>query len=288
MAHLQLRGRLLVDDQGSPHPIEAVLFDKDGTLSISEPMLETLAEARVFHCLSLTREHNPALADACAAELEALLRRAYGLLEQGQGGAGRGGIHPAGTTAVGSRSHNLISTATVLSQVGLGWPEALELSEAVFAATDGLHGSRGPQPPQTTEGLHELVEHLVSAGVHCAVISNDDVPGIEAFLDCHDLAHRFSGLWSADHRPCKPDPQAVDGLCRQLGVSPARCALIGDANSDLRMARAAGVPVVLGYTAAWRMPPPLDPDFERLQHWQDLTVVVPGTTDRPGAPSPRE
>jgi len=36
---------LLVDDQGSPHPIEAVLFDKDGTLSISEPMLLSVNES---------------------------------------------------------------------------------------------------------------------------------------------------------------------------------------------------------------------------------------------------
>ncbi|MFM1812691.1 MAG: hypothetical protein RLZZ336_1629 [Cyanobacteriota bacterium] len=270
MAHLQLRGQLLVDGQGLPQTIDAVLFDKDGTLSISEPMLETLAEARVFHCLALTRDHDPDLAEAAAAELEALLRRAYGLPALGRG---TGGIHPAGTTAVGSRSHNLISTATVLSQVGLGWPDALELSEAVFAATDALHGEGAPQPPQATDGLHELVERLVAAGVRCAVISNDGVPGIEAFLQAHDLTHRFSGLWSADHTPCKPDPQAVHGLCQELGVSAARCALIGDANSDLRMARAAGVPVVLGYTAAWRMAPPLDPHFERLQHWQELTVA---------------
>lgn len=270
MAHLQLRGKLLVDAQGLPQPIDAVLFDKDGTLSISEPMLVTLAEARVFQCLALIRQHDPDLGAATAAELEALLRRAYGLAP---GGPGTGGIHPAGTTAVGSRSHNLISTATVLSMVGLGWPEALELSEAVFAATDGLHGEGGPQRPQPTDGLHELVERLVAAGVRCAVISNDGVPGIEAFLQSHALTHRFSGLWSADHTPCKPDPQAVHGLCHQLGVSAQRCALIGDANSDLRMARAAGVPVVLGYTAAWRTLPPLDPGFERLQHWQELTVA---------------
>jgi len=285
VAHLQLRGELLVDDQGLPQPIDAVLFDKDGTLSISEPMLETLAEARVFQCLALTRQHDPDLAEATASELETLLRRAYGLPDSGSGDHG---IHPAGTTAVGSRNHNLISTATVLSQVGLGWPEALELSEAVFAATDGLHGDAGPQPPQPTDGLPDLVEQLVTAGVRCAVISNDGVAGIEAFLQSHDLAHRFSGLWSADHRPCKPDPQAVHGLCHQLGVSVARCALIGDANSDLRMARAAGVPVVLGYTAAWRMPPPLDPNFARLEHWQELTVHSRGTGSHSGSTNARE
>jgi phosphoglycolate phosphatase len=280
MAELLLRGEALSAPDGHPHAIEAVLFDKDGTLSISEPMLETLAEARVFHCLRLARQHHPAWPahapsdgngngdQDAVGELEQLLRRAYGL--QQPGGVQPGGVHPAGTTAVGSRHHNLISTATVLSQVGFGWPEALELSEAVFAATDGLHGAGSPQRPAATEGLHDLVQQLVDAGVRCAVISNDEVAGITAFLQSHRLEHHFSGLWSAEHTPCKPHPGAVQGLCLELGVSPGRCALIGDANSDLRMARAAGLPVVLGYTAAWRRTPPLDPSFHRLHHWNEL------------------
>jgi len=269
VVHLHLRGTVLADAQGHPHTIEAVLFDKDGTLSISEPMLQTLAEARVCHGLRLAAARHPELLAGPEApgELEQLLRRAYGLLEDV-------GVHPAGTTAVGSRQHNLISTATVLSQMGIGWPEALEMAQAVFAATDGLHGAGSPQRPEATDGLHELVDRLVAAGVRCAVISNDEVPGIEAFLASHGLSRQFSGLWSAEHTPCKPDPGAVHGLCSQLGVPVERCALIGDANSDLRMARAAGVPVVLGYTAAWSTPPPLDGAFAQLQHWRELQVVA--------------
>ena len=271
MAWLALRGQPLTDERGIPSEIDAVLFDKDGTLSISEPMLKTLAEARVFHCVALAVERHPTLLHGSgaggltgASELETLLRRAYGLSDAG--------IHPAGTTAVGSRNHNLISTATVLSQVGLGWPEALELGQAVFAATDNLHGQGSPQRPEATDGLGELVAQLTSAGVLCAVISNDEVAGIEAFLRSHQLEQHFCGLWSAEHTPHKPDPAAVRGLCSELGVSPRRCALIGDANSDLRMARAAGVAVVLGYTAAWSSTPPLDPSFAQLQHWSELTL----------------
>ncbi|MFM8673916.1 MAG: HAD family hydrolase, partial [Vulcanococcus sp.] len=44
MPLLQLRGTGL-------GAVEAVLFDKDGTLSISEPQLLTLAQARVLLCL---------------------------------------------------------------------------------------------------------------------------------------------------------------------------------------------------------------------------------------------
>jgi phosphoglycolate phosphatase len=50
---------------------------------------------------------------------------------------------------------------------------------------------------------------------------------------------------------------------------------VGDANSDLRMARAAGVPVVLGYRAGWRRPVSLDSSFPQLDHWQELALVGP-------------
>lgn len=264
MAQLLLRGHTLADANGNPHRIDAVLFDKDGTLSISEPMLHALASARVFHARLLLQQRHSDLPAGSADALADLLQRAYGLSDQS--------IHPAGATAVGSRAHNLLSTATALAQIGLGWPEALELSEAIFTATDGLHGQGSLHRPMATDGLHDLVEALGHAAVACAVISNDDSAGIEAFLASQDLSTRFQGFWSADHTPRKPDPAAVHALCAVLGVAVQRCALIGDANSDLRMARQAGVPVVLGYGAGWSSAPPLDSSFPCLSHWNELKV----------------
>jgi phosphoglycolate phosphatase len=263
VARLLLRGEPIGE---ANQPIQAVLFDKDGTLSISEPMLHALAEARVFHCLELLSLQHPELSPLQRADCEHLLRRAYGLQADG--------VDPAGTTAVASRSHNLISTATALAQAGLGWPEALALGEAVFAATDRLHGHGSSHKPMVTEGLHDLVTQLAAAGLRCAVISNDEMAGIEAFLSTQQLSPHFQACWSAEHTPCKPDPAAVHALCRELGVPTGACALIGDANSDLRMARAAGVQVVLGYTAAWRRRPPLDPSFLQLHHWSELDVAI--------------
>ncbi|MCS5697807.1 HAD-IA family hydrolase [Cyanobium sp. FGCU-52] len=261
MVDLLLRGERL----GPAGPgIRAVLFDKDGTLSHSEPMLRALAEARVFQCLA----HAPRA--GCPPERLGMLRD---LLERAYGMAG-GGIHPAGTTAVAARDHNLISTATALAQVGLGWPESLALSEEVFALTDRLHGQGSEEPPQPTDGLVDLLERLRDAGVHCGVISNDHLDGIHQFLERHGLAHHFQAHWSAEHQPRKPDPGAVHGLCADLGVAPEACALIGDANSDLRMGRRAGVGIVLGYRAGWSQPLDLDRSFAQVDHWRELEVVA--------------
>ncbi len=273
MVHLSLRGTPLPCPND---PLAAVLFDKDGTISQSEPMLIALAQARVFHCLELadlalrSPERHRTLAD--------LLHRAYGLSGEG--------VHPAGTMAVASRDHNLVATATALAQVGLGWPEALATAEAVFERTDALHGQGSERRPVPTPGLRPLLEALQQAGVRCAVISNDHVEGIEAFLEAHGLETFVQAIWSAEHRPRKPDPAAVHGLCRELGVPAETCALIGDANSDLRMARSAGVPVVLGYRAGWRRPVELDGSFPQLDHWQELAVIRGAATpqERPSMP----
>jgi phosphoglycolate phosphatase len=247
--------------------IHAVLFDKDGTISHSEPMLEALAAERLAQCSRLV---SPLLPEPQRLEeLVDLLSRAYGFCG--------GRIDPAGATAVGCRDHNLIATATVLTQLGLGWPDALALSERVFATTDRLHGQGSNHRPQPTPGFTELLHALHQAGIRCAVISNDHEAGIRDFLAAHGLQQCVQGLWSADHRPAKPDPRAVHGLCGALGVEVGGCALVGDANSDLRMARAAGVPVVIGYRSGWRQPPTLEGDGPHLHHWRELRVV-PGST----------
>lgn len=258
MVELLLRGQPL----GS---VAAVLFDKDGTLSLSEPGLLTLSRARLQACLELVPE-------ADRGQFQSLLERAYGLLGDQ--------LHPAGTTAVASRHHNLISTATAFCQVGLDWPEALAHSETVFASIDREHlqghGTRPGEAPLAplSEGVRPLLLELHRSGVLLAVISNDDSEGIHRFLGGHGLSELFQEIWSADMRPAKPDPGAVHALCARLGVSPSACALIGDARSDLRMAERAGVSLALGYSAGWSSTPPLPEHLPRVDHWHELQVTT--------------
>jgi phosphoglycolate phosphatase len=299
MAQLLLRGEPLGGPWGSPLAFRAVLFDKDGTLSHSEPMLLGLARSRIEQCLALldarrgsihptscgsyAAEPGPdpgqpdhgsgdpgpadpdhALADRQRQHLIDLLRRAYGM--DGQG------IHPGGLTAVAARDHNLIATATALCQVGIIWPDALAIAEAAFEASDAQPGVDAV--PSATPGLSALLDRLAQAGLTCAVISNDHRRGIRSFLQHHGLSDRFAAIWSAEDHPRKPSAGAVLALCELLGIPPSACALIGDAASDLRMAKTAGVQVALGYRSGWRRPPGLDPGSVCLEHWDELEAVA--------------
>jgi len=250
VAWLSLRGQRLLD-------VSAVLFDKDGTLSISHPLLHRLGLARVQACRSR-------LPGSLQRPGEALLRTVYGLNNQG--------VASTGVLAVGSRHDNLIATAAALSQQGAPWAHALEMSHQAFTEADVLlHGQHGPVA-SLSEGAESLLQDLHRSGVRCAVISNDSRLGVERFLDHHNLLPLMAAIWSADDQPRKPDPAAVHALCQQLGSTVERSVLISDADSDLIMARRAGLPLALAYLAGWRRPPCLSEEHVAIGHWGELTV----------------
>ena len=258
MAHLKLRGHRI-------GPIDGVLFDKDGTLSHSEPQLKILADARVAEARRQFADLGASQKDV--SELEALLLRTYGRINEG--------VLPDGPLAVASRQHNILSTATVFAQLSLGWPKALLMAEDVFDRVDDQWQTLHPtgQPVSMLPAASTMLRSLKEAGVICAVISNDTTDGIAAFLKHHQLTDLFTAVWSADCSPCKPDPAAVHALCDQLNLSVDRCALIGDADTDLLMAKRAGIGAALGYVAGWHRSPDLTAHDHLIHHWQDLTVV---------------
>lgn len=258
MAHLKLKDRALGSVQG-------VLFDKDGTLSHSEPRLIELADARIEEA---GRQFSSQGASATVLqELDDLLARTYGRCE--------GGVIPDGTLAVASRHHNLLSTATVFCQMNLSWPQSLILAQEVFDHVDRHRQTLHPDgdPIELLPDAGRLLRELSAAGIICAVISNDTTEGIENFLHQHHLNDCISGLWSADHHPAKPDPGAVEGLCSQLGLTVENCALIGDADTDLLMARQAGIGLTLGYLAGWHREPTLTAHEHLISHWSELTAT---------------
>ena len=65
-------------------------------------------------------------------------------------------------------------------------------------------------------------------------MTNDTQAGIEEFIYVNKLEGIFDYLWSAENKPSKPDPEAVIELCKKMNFNPSDCALISDADTDLR------------------------------------------------------
>ena len=241
--------------------IDGVLFDKDGTLSHSEPLLIDLAERRIRTSVALWKDTKGRLD---SDQLASTLQRAYGLQVNG--------LCPGGTLAVAARQDNLTSTATVFCLLGCTWPEALSLAQQSFNLVDQdlEHASRTSALLPHAE---TLLQGLKAAGVRNAVISNDTTSGIQEFLRHHHLSATIEAVWSADDLPRKPDPKAVELLCQQLDLDPNRCALIGDAETDLQMAKQAGIGCVIGFTGGWALRPELPSADHLLETWSNLRIV---------------
>ena len=243
-------------------PLRAILFDKDGTLSNSEAFLMALAQARLATAL----DQVPV---GLRPQLTGLLQRAYGLsVEQGTPG-----LDPGGATAVASAGHNLISTATCLTQVGLSWSEALAKAQTIHAQPLDDHLSRADLTPPLP-GVQQLLDCAQDLGLPCGIISGDCRQGIEDFLRHWGLFHAITAFRGSDQLPSKPAAQATLHLCRDLGVDPQHCLLCGDSGQDLAMARAAGVGAVVGYTGGWRNPPQLRGFDALVANWGSVTLLA--------------
>ena len=134
----------------------------------------------------------------------------------------------------------------------LGIPTRTDL---VARLADGFHRESARQGVTNTrlfDGVESTLRQLHNAGVRVGLCSNkpDDLCrmlveelGVDRYID--------EILGSSDDLPKKPDPALLLGVIERLGVPPAETLYIGDSETDVLTARAAGVPVMLvsyGYT----------------------------------------
>jgi phosphoglycolate phosphatase len=104
------------------------------------------------------------------------------------------------------------------------------------------------------DGITELLDGLAARGLRLAVLSNKPHP---ATLEV--VAHFFprwkfdATLGARPEVPIKPDAGAALEVCRQLGVPPEAFLYLGDTDTDMQTAAAAGmfaVGVLWGFRSA--------------------------------------
>ncbi|MEM9441718.1 MAG: phosphoglycolate phosphatase [Pseudomonadota bacterium] len=102
-------------------------------------------------------------------------------------------------------------------------------------------------------GMIEVLEALSSVGLRLGVCTNKPQAPTDKLLKTLVLDHHFAVAIGGDALSTKkPDPAHLLAVLHQLDVDPARAVLIGDSATDLKTARAAGVPCILmsyGYSA---------------------------------------
>jgi phosphoglycolate phosphatase len=198
------------------HNIQAVIFDKDGTLADSRGYLRTVGQRRAR------------LIDAQIPGVQDPLLMAFGL----QGDR----LNLAGLVAVGTRAETLTAAAAYIAETGRDWVEALKIAEDAFFEADQVLKRKADHTP-LVDGAIEVLAHLSQAGLGVGIVSSDTTDNTQDFVDRYELGPWVQATIGCDLGISKPDPDLFYKICDRLAVSPASTLVIGDSAADIEMAR---------------------------------------------------
>jgi phosphoglycolate phosphatase len=212
--------------------VDAVLFDKDGTLIEFDPLWCGWA-------VSLTAD----LSEVSGVPV-ARFATAIGL------DPGRLVHVPEGPLAVGTMHDLVVVLAHQLYDAGYPWGAARDAVARAMVAAEPALTDRAEI--RTLPGARELLGRLADLGLRAGVVTSDDTPRAYEHLRLAALAEQVDVVVGADRVEDggKPAPEGILLACRELGVPPDRVAMIGDSEGDMRAASAAGVAIGLQLTSA--------------------------------------
>lgn len=206
--------------------IQAVIFDKDGTLEDSQTFLRELGQRR------------SRLIDAQIPGIGDPLLMAFGIQDAT--------LDPTGLMAVGSRRENEIAAAAYIAETGRSWFESLKIARSAFEEAERyLKDAAGTSP--LFAGSLEVLKFLWDANLKLGILSADSTAGVKAFVERHQLSSYIQLSMGVDEQePGKPDPALFLQACQALGVEPASTLMVGDSAGDIEMARQAGTAGTIG------------------------------------------
>ncbi|BAQ66398.1 HAD family hydrolase [Geminocystis sp. NIES-3709] len=211
--------------------IEAIIFDKDGTLADSESFLRELALKRAR------------LIDAQIPGIYEPLLMAFGVENDY--------LNPTGLMAVGSNRENQIVAAGYIAETGKSWFEALSIASESFNNAEKSFPIRGKTSPIFAGSL-EVLQFLKQKGLKMAILSADTTKGVKEFVENHQLSDYIDLIMGVDTGLFKPDPRLFLQACDKMNVKPENTLMIGDSQGDIAMAKNAKAGGVIGI--CWKYP----------------------------------
>ncbi|MEH2060635.1 MAG: HAD family hydrolase [Nostoc sp.] len=205
--------------------IQAILFDKNGTLEDSETYLRSLAQKAAR------------LIDAQIPGTGEPLLMAFGI----NGNL----LDPAGLISVASRRETEVAAAAYIAETGKGWFECLKIARQ---ALDEAEKYIGQTPSPLFVGSLDLLKYLQEGGLKLGILSAATTEEVHNFVANHQLSDYIQLEMGVDEGPSKPDPMLFLQACQALGVEPGATLMVGDSVGDMQMARDAKAAGCIGIT----------------------------------------
>ncbi len=226
--------------------VDAILFDKDGTLLDAYVLWHAMADGRL-RALGESDRIGPEVLAACEAQLgyDRATRR----------------VDPRGPLAVAPQTEEIvINAAVVYRMTGIPWTEAKALVEGAYARAEERLRARIDDVSSPLPGIREALVALRAAGVRLGVATTDVIPRSESMLRVSGLLEHFDFLGGRDLvKRGKPHPDLALLVCERLGVEPGRVAIVGDSPEDLLLGRNAGLGLRVGVLTGSGTPENLGP-----------------------------
>jgi phosphoglycolate phosphatase len=213
--------------------IQALVFDKDGTLADVESYLKSLGQKRAR------------LVDAKIPGVQEPLMLAFGMEASG--------ISPMGLLAVGSRRENEIAAAAYVAETGRAWAEALMVAAGAFQEAESYLTPKAIHTPLLPH-IGDWLAKFQQSGLKLGILSADTTDNVKAFINASGISSRIHAYQSVDGTGMsKPDPRLYEAICQKLDVSPQQTLMIGDSTLDMQMATTARSAGCIGVTWGWKM-----------------------------------
>lgn len=233
--------------------IDAVIFDKDGTLFDFRRSWGGWA-SRLLQELARDPDHARQMGIAIGYDLD--------------------------TAAFHPESPVIAATAADIAQALL--PHLPGATAAALAARMNAMAEEAPMAAAVP--LRPVLEGLRGRGLRLGLATNDTEAPARSHLAAHGILDLFDFVAGYDSgHGAKPAPGMLLAFARQEGLAPARIVMVGDSLHDLVAGRAAGmrtVGVLTGIAEAGDLAPLADavlPDIGALAAWIDAVGGRPET-----------
>lgn len=203
--------------------IQAVIFDKDGTLFDFHSSWADWARIFIYELAEGVPEKARAIGGAVGFDVD--------------------------TVRFASDSPAIFQTNDEIAELVMphvSWLTKPELE-------DRMNRAAAVAEMQPAVPLTPLLDVLAARGLRFAVVTNDAEASARAHLTAAGILDRFDHVFGYDSGVgAKPDPAPILHCAAVLGVAPAACLMVGDSRHDLSAGRGAGAGTVGVLTGAAR------------------------------------